>query len=176
MKNPLQKILFLFLTSFQLIAHGQCDSAGSDTSVFICVQQPFTLNSFLSPNAALTGEWDNSLWETQINPNVLGTDTLSFNFPSQFTWTYIVNDTSCNTSDTATVIINFIGLCDWGINESASALITIYPNPTSNGVFTLSEDLVYTIEDATGKQINQITESGVYFIVVRQKRYKLINL
>ncbi len=176
MKNPLQKIVFLFLTSFQLIAHGQCDSAGSDTTVFICVQQPFTLNSFLSPNASLTGEWDNSLWETQVNPNVLGTDTLSFNFPSQFTWTYIVNDTNCNTSDTATVIINFIGLCDWGIDESTSALITIYPNPTSNGVFTLSEDLVYTIEDATGKQIDQITESGVYFIVVRQKRYKLINL
>lgn len=176
MKNPLQKIVFLFLTSFQLIAHGQCDSAGSDTTVFICVQQPFTLNSFLSPNAALTGEWDNLIWETQVNPNVLGTDTLSFNFPSQFTWTYIVNDTNCNTSDTATVIINFIGLCDWGIDESASALITIYPNPTSDGVFTLSEDQVYTIEDATGKQINQITESGVYFIVVRQKRYKLINL
>ena len=73
------------------------------------------------------------------------------------------------------VLINFIGLCDWGINESASALITIYPNPTSNGVFTLSEDLVYTIEDATGKQIDQITESGVYFIQLQNAQNKMIH-
>jgi hypothetical protein len=52
----------------------------------------------------------------------------------------------------------------------------VYPNPTSGGVFSLSKDVPYIIEDATGKQLQEITASGVYFVVVGQKRYRLVNL
>ena len=63
-----------------------------------------------------------------------------------------------------------------GINELETSGIFVYPNPTSGGNFILSKDLPYTIEDATGKQLQQITASGVYFVVVGQKRYRLVNL
>lgn len=166
-------IACMILCVLTLVSYGQCESAGNDTTVYFYVQEPFTLNSCLSPNASLNGSWYAS-WNTPSNP--LGTDTLSFNFPGQVLCTYIVTDTVCNTSDTSTIIIIFNPDWGWGIDEQTTESITIYPNPTTRGVFTLSKELEYTIEDATGNQIYQITNAGVYFVVVRQKRYKLINL
>lgn len=54
--------------------------------------------------------------------------------------------------------------------------IRIYPNPTTDGKFTLSKDIEYTIFDSVGNKINAIEKSGVYLILIDGKLFKLINL
>ena len=54
--------------------------------------------------------------------------------------------------------------------------IRIYPNPTSDGKFTLSKDVEYTIFDSVGNKINSIEMSGVYLLLIEGKLYKLIKL
>lgn len=54
--------------------------------------------------------------------------------------------------------------------------IRIYPNPTSDGKFTISKDVEYTIFDSVGNKINSIEKSGVYLILIEGKLFKLINL
>jgi hypothetical protein len=87
-----------------------------------------------------------------------------------------VTDTICNTSDTASIKVTIITCGTGSVNDLEESDTFIYPNPTSDGNFGLSKDVPYTIEDATGKQLKKITASGVYFVVVGQKRYRLVNL
>ncbi|MBP6090464.1 MAG: T9SS type A sorting domain-containing protein [Crocinitomicaceae bacterium] len=54
--------------------------------------------------------------------------------------------------------------------------VLIYPNPTHNGMFEISEGLEYTIFDQLGNQLKKIENNGVYFIRVKGKLYKLINI
>jgi hypothetical protein len=54
--------------------------------------------------------------------------------------------------------------------------IRIFPNPTSDGKFTLSKEVDYDIFDSVGNKINSIEKSGVYLILIEGKLYKLINL
>jgi hypothetical protein len=54
--------------------------------------------------------------------------------------------------------------------------IRIFPNPTSDGKFTLSKEVDYEMFDSVGNKINSIEKSGVYLIVIEGKLYKLINL
>jgi hypothetical protein len=54
--------------------------------------------------------------------------------------------------------------------------IRIFPNPTSDGKFTLSKEVDYEIFDSVGNKINSIEKSGVYLILIEGKLYKLINL
>lgn len=51
----------------------------------------------------------------------------------------------------------------------------IYPNPSNNGVFHVLNDATYKIFDGLGNQLNKIEKSGVYFIQIDGKLYKLIN-
>lgn len=165
--------LTMILCVLTMVSYGQCESAGNDTTAYFYVQEPFTLNSCLSPNASLNGSWYAS-WNTPSNP--LGTDTLSFNFPGGVVCTYIVTDTICNTSDTATIIILFNPQSSWGVDESTTESIIISPNPMIGGVFNISKEIDYIIEDVNGKQITEIINCGIYFIVIKEKRYRLINL
>jgi hypothetical protein len=92
----------------------------------------------------------------------------------------VVQDSVCGTIDSAFFLINVI-IWNWwceygGIEETNSSNLTIFPNPTSNGVFTLSKEVDYVIEDAMGHRIPFIHLPGLYFIVVGETRYKLINL
>ena len=54
--------------------------------------------------------------------------------------------------------------------------IRIFPNPTTDGKFTLSKDVEYTIFDSVGNKINSIEKSGVYILLIEGKLYKLVNL
>ena len=54
--------------------------------------------------------------------------------------------------------------------------IRVFPNPTTDGKFSLSKDVEYEIFDNIGNKINTIEKSGIYFILVEGKLYKLINL
>jgi hypothetical protein len=89
----------------------------------------------------------------------------------------VVQDSVCGTIDSAIFIINVLAWCETGgIEETNASNLTFFPNPTSNGVFTLSKKVDYVIEDASGKRIPVIHSPGLYFIVVGETRYKLINL
>ncbi|MBP6090465.1 MAG: hypothetical protein KA521_04365 [Crocinitomicaceae bacterium] len=54
--------------------------------------------------------------------------------------------------------------------------IRIFPNPTTDGNFSLSKDVEYTIFDSVGNKINSIEKSGVYMLLIEGKLYKLVNL
>jgi hypothetical protein len=54
--------------------------------------------------------------------------------------------------------------------------IRIFPNPTSDGKFTLSKEVDYEIFDSVGNKINSIEKSGIYFILIEGKLNKLINI
>jgi hypothetical protein len=146
-----------------------CLSSGNDTTVTVYQSEPFVLNDFLSSNAYDYGTWESGV--LQYN----NFDTIQLNFPGMYSFYYIVNDTLCNTSDTSNIVINVQQDYGWGLDEINNNKISIYPNPTTNGVFTLSKELDYYIEDETGKKIDAIRSSGLYFIVVNEKYYKLIN-
>ncbi len=163
-------IVFCSVISFAQLSFSQCASAGEDSLVTRCKQELFSLNPFLSDSASTTGMW----FHPQGNPTS-GTDSIQFNIPGQYNFLYVVQDSICGTSDTAKIILNII-VSFFGIEETSSSNLTIFPNPTSNGVFTLSKEVDYVIEDASGKRIPVIHLPGLYFIVVGETRYKLINL
>ena len=162
-------IIICCVISFAQLSFSQCASAGEDSFVTRCKQELFSLNPFLSDSAATTGIWFNP----QGNPTS-GLDSIQFNIPGQYNFFYIVQDSICG-SDTAKIILNII-VCFFGIEETNASNLTIFPNPTSNGVFTISKEVDYVIEDATGQRIPFIQSPGLFFIVVGETRYKLINL
>lgn len=147
-----------------------CLSAGNSSTITMNQSEPFVLNDLLTSNVYEYGTW--LLGSQQFN----NFDTIQLNFPGQYNFNYIVNDTICNTSDTAFFIINIQSGLGWGIDEINYNKISIYPNPTTNGVINLSKDINYYIEDVTGKKVDNISKTGVYYIVIDKKRYKLINL
>ncbi len=161
----------ILISFFSVSATAQCASAGNDTIVTRCKNEPFDVALFLSDSASLGGVWYDPAYTVMLSTTVAG-----YNFPGQYNFEYIVFDAGCNTSDTASIKVTIVICWTDGINELETSGIFVYPNPTSGGNFILSKDLPYTIEDATGKQLQQITASGVYFVVVGQKRYRLVNL
>jgi hypothetical protein len=164
-------IIFLSVISFAQLSFSQCASAGEDSIVEVCRNEPFIVNSFLSDSASTNGNWFNPAG----NP-IVGVNSISFNIPGQYGFTYVVQDSVCGTIDSALILINVISCINGGIEETSSTNLSIFPNPTSNGVFTLSKEVDYVIEDASGKRIPVIHLPGLYFIVVGETRYKLINL
>lgn len=168
MKHLFAGILISFIS---VIANAQCASAGNDTIVTRCKNEPFDVALFLSDSASLGGVWYDPAYTVMLSTTVPG-----YNFPGQYNFEYIVTDTICNTSDTAFVRVTIIICQNGSVNELETSNIVVYPNPTSDGMFSLSKDVPYLIEDATGKQLQQITASGIYFVVVGQKRYRLVNL
>jgi hypothetical protein len=168
MKQLFAGILISFIS---VSATAQCASAGNDTIVTRCKNEPFDVALFLTDSASLGGVWYDPAYTVMLSTTVAG-----YSFPGQYNFIYIVTDTICNTSDTASIKVT-ITICENGsINDLEESHTFVYPNPTSDGNFILSKDLPYTIEDATGKQLHQITASGVYFVVIGQKRYRLVNL
>lgn len=159
-------ILFSVYSSFS-----QCASAGEDSLVEVCRNESFIVNSFLSDSAATNGNWFNPAGIPTV-----GVNSISFNIPGQYGFTYVVQDSVCGTIDSALILINVISCINGGIDETSSSNLTIFPNPTSNGVFTISKEVDYVIEDATGQRIPFIQSPGLFFIVVGETRYKLINL
>jgi hypothetical protein len=164
-------IVFCSVISFAQLSFSQCASAGEDSLVEVCRNEPFIVNTFLSDSAATNGNW--------FNPSgnqIVGVNSISFNIPGQYVYTYVVQDSVCGTIDSAFFLVNVIMCNTWGIEETSSSNLTIFPNPTSSGVFTLSKEVDYVIEDATGQRIPFIHSPGLFFIVVGETRYKLINL
>lgn len=165
-------IVFCSVISFAQLSFSQCASAGEDSLVEVCRNEPFIVNTFLSDSAATNGNWFNP----SGNP-IVGVNSISINIPGQYVYTYVVQDSVCGTIDSAIFITNVLWCFTTdGIEETNSTNLTIFPNPTSNGVFTLSKEVDYVIEDATGQRIPFIHSPGLYFIVVGETRYKLINL
>lgn len=164
-------IIFLSVISFAHLSFSQCASAGEDSIVEVCRNEPFIVNSFLSDSASTNGNWFNPAG----NP-IVGVNSISFNIPGQYGFTYVVQDSVCGTIDSAFFLVNVILCNTWGIDETSSSNLTIFPNPTSNGVFTISKEVDYVIEDAMGKRIPFIQSPGLFFIFVGETRYKLINL
>jgi hypothetical protein len=164
-------IVFCSVISFAQLSFSQCASAGEDSIVEVCRNEPFIVNTFLSDSASTNGNW--------FNPSgnqIVGVNSISFNIPGQYVYTYVVQDSVCGTIDSAFFLVNVIMCNTWGIEETSSSNLTIFPNPTSSGVFTLSKEVDYVIEDATGQRIPFIHSPGLFFIVVGETRYKLINL
>lgn len=159
-------ILFSVYSSFS-----QCASAGEDSLVEVCRNESFIVNSFLSDSASTNGNWFNPAG----NP-IVGVNSISYNIPGQYVFTYVVQDSVCGTIDSAIFLVSVILCNSWGIEETNASNLTIFPNPTSNGVFTISKEVDYVIEDATGQRIPFIQSPGLFFIVVGETRYKLINL
>lgn len=159
-------ILFSVYSSFS-----QCASAGEDSLVEVCRNESFIVNSFLSDSASTNGNWFNPAG----NP-IVGVNSISYNIPGQYVFTYVVQDSICGTIDSAIFLVSVILCNSWGIEETIASNLTIIPNPTSNGVFTISKEVDYVIEDATGQRIPFIQSPGLFFIVVGETRYKLINL
>ncbi len=168
MKQLIAGILISFIS---VSATAQCASAGNDTIVTRCKNEPFDVALFLTDSASLGGVWYDPAYTVMLSTTVPG-----YNFPGQYNFKYIVTDTICNTSDTASIKVTIITCGTGSVNDLEESDTFIYPNPTSDGNFSLSKDVPYIIEDATGKQLKKITASGVYFIVVGQKRYRLVNL
>ncbi|MBP5982163.1 MAG: hypothetical protein KA734_00435 [Fluviicola sp.] len=168
MKQLIAGILISFIS---ISATAQCASAGNDTIVTRCKNEPFDVALFLTDSASLGGVWYDPAYTVMLSTTVPG-----YNFPGQYNFKYIVTDTICNTSDTALIKVTILTCWTGIVNESKASSIVVSPNPTSGGVFSLSQDVPYTIEDATGKQLKEITASGVYFVVVGQKRFRLVNL
>lgn len=168
-------IVFCSVISFAQLSFSQCASAGNDSIFEICRNKPFNLDSLLSDGTSSNGNWFNPSGNPISNANII-----SSNIPGQYVYTYVVQDSVCGTIDSAFFLINVIiwsWWCDYGgIEETNSSNLTIFPNPTSNGVFTLSKKVDYVIEDATGQRIPFIHSPGLFFIVVGETRYKLINL
>lgn len=168
MKQLIAGILISFIS---ISATAQCASAGNDTMVTRCKNEPFDVALFLTDSASLGGVWYDPAYTVMLSTTVPG-----YNFPGQYNFKYIVTDTICNTSDTAFVRVTINFCIPASVNELEASSIVVSPNPTSGGVFSLSQDVPYTIEDATGKQLKEIKASGVYFVVVGQKRFRLVNL
>jgi hypothetical protein len=165
-------IVFCSVISFAQLSFSQCASAGNDSIFQICRNKPFNLDSLLSDGTSSNGNWFNPLGNPISNANII-----SSNIPGQYVYTYVVQDSVCGTIDSAIFITNVLWCFTTdGIEETNSSNLTIFPNPTSNGVFTLSKEVDYVIEDATGQRIPFIHSPGLYFIVVGETRYKLINL
>lgn len=164
-------IVFYSVISFVQLSFSQCASAGEDSLVEVCRNESFIVNSFLSNSAATNGNWFNP-----AGIPIVGVNSISFNIPGQYGFTYVVQDSVCGTIDSALILINVISCINDGIYETSSSNLTIFPNPTSNGVFTISKEVDYVIEDATGQRIPFIQSPGLFFIVVGETRYKLINL
>ena len=168
MKQLIAGILISFIS---VSATAQCASAGNDTIVTRCKNEPFDVALFLSDSASIGGVWYDPAYTVMLSTTVSG-----YNFPGQYNFIYIVTDTICNTSDTASIKVAIITCGTGSVNDLEESDTFIYPNPSSDGNFSLSKDVPYTIEDATGKQLKEITASGVYFVIVGQKRYRLVNL
>ncbi len=166
-----QLIAGIFISFFSISATAQCASAGNDTIVTRCKNEPFDVALFLTDSASLGGVWYDPAYTVMLSTTVPG-----YSFPGQYNFKYIVTDTICNTSDTASIKVTIVVCWTDGISESEASSIVVSPNPTSGGVFSLSQDVPYILEDATGKQLKEITASGVYFVVVGQKRFRLVNL
>lgn len=164
-------IIFCSVISFAQLSFSQCASAGEDSIVEVCKNEPFIVNSFLSDSASTNGNWFNPAG----NP-IVGVNSISYNIPGQYVFTYVVQDSICGTIDSAIFLVSVILCNSWGIEETIASNLTIFPNPTSNGVFTISKEVDYVIEDATGQRIPFIQSPGLFFIVVGETRYKLINL
>lgn len=164
-------IVFCSVISFAQLSFSQCASAGNDSIFQICRNKPFNLDSLLSDSASSNGNWFNPAGNPISNANII-----SSNIYGQYVYTYVVQDSVCGTIDSAYFQINVIWCQTGGIEETNASNLTIFPNPTSNGVFTLSKEVDYVIEDATGQRIPFIHSPGLYFIVVGETRYKLINL
>ena len=165
-------IVFCSVISFAQLSFSQCASAGNDSIFQICRNKPFNLDSLLSDGTSSNGNWFNPLGNPISNANII-----SSNIPGQYVYTYVVQDSVCGTIDSAIFIINVLAWCETGgIEETNASNLTIFPNPTSNGVFKLSKKVDYVIEDATGHRIPFIHSPGLFFIVVGETRYKLINL
>lgn len=162
---------FYSVISFVQLSFSQCASAGEDSLVEVCRNESFIVNSFLSDSAATNGNWFNP-----AGIPIVGVNSISFNIPGQYGFTYVVQDSVCGTIDSALILINVISCINGGIDETSPSNLTIFPNPTSNGVFTISKEVDYVIEDATGQRIPFIQSPGLFFIVVGETRYKLINL
>jgi hypothetical protein len=164
-------IVFCSVISFAQLSFSQCASAGNDSIFEICRNKPFNLDSLLSDGASSNGNWFNPAGNPITNANII-----SSNIYGQYVYTYVVQDSVCGIIDSAYFQINVIWCQTGGIEETSSSNLTIFPNPTSNGVFTLSKEVDYVIEDAMGHRIPFIHSPGLFFIVVGETRYKLINL
>jgi hypothetical protein len=152
-------------------------SAGQDSVITACRNEPINLLSGLTGSVDLSGTWYDPM-----NTAMPSADMITSNIPGQFNYDYIAGNGVCP-NDTSNVVVNVLANCDWlDIQEEVFAGVSLFPNPSEGVVFITSdvtEAFDYVITDVKGAviaqangaikaQTNQVdlgnVETGVYFI------------
>ncbi|MCT4560474.1 MAG: GEVED domain-containing protein [Crocinitomicaceae bacterium] len=155
-------------------------SAGTDGSLTICKNQPFSTVSALGGTINAGGQWYDAGNNPIAGPNVpFGT----LNIPGNYNYRYIVGNGVCP-DDTSIVTVSVDATCDaLGIEEAFAQEFQLYPNPTTGAInvtfSALSETTTVEVLDAKGRLIQTKTikaggtftsfdmegvETGVYMI------------
>lgn len=155
-------------------------SAGTDGSLTICKNEPFSTISALGGTINSGGQWYNANGTAISGPNVpFGT----LNIPGNYNYQYIVGNGVCP-DDTSIVTVAVSATCDAaGLEEAFASNFQLYPNPTSSSIFVsftaLTEETTVEVLDAKGRVISTQTlkagatqtsfdmegvETGVYMI------------
>lgn len=142
-------ILFILLFShFGLFA--QCPSAGRDSSNTYCKYEVFDVADLRSPDADTNGVFIDPMGDTMT------TTSVSWIFPGQFTYRYLVTDTNC-TVDSARYIITVFSCWDWDVGLSENELensTLIRTNPLQD--LLILYDATYDsleIHDLSGRKV-----------------------
>lgn len=121
MKTILLLILFLVLSGTNF---AQCPTAGRDSAVTYCKNEPFDVADLRSSDADLGGAFIDPWGDTMT----ITVDTLIF--PGQYTYRYIVSDLGCS-NDSAKYVITIISWCEGGLSEITENNTLIQSNPVS---------------------------------------------
>lgn len=108
MKTFFTLILFLAFSGTLL---AQCPTAGRDTIVSFCKNEPFDVADLRSGDADTNGVFIDPAGDTMTSTNI------SLMFPGQYHYFYQVSDLGC-TSDTAEYLINIFNCWPSGISET----------------------------------------------------------
>ena len=120
MKTIFTLSFFLLLCGF---AFAQCPSAGRDSAIVYCKNEPFDVADLRSPDADTGGVFIDPAGDTMT------TTQISLMFPGQFTYRYLISDTSCP-ADTAKYVITIVNCWPGGLDENTlenNALIKANP-------------------------------------------------
>lgn len=127
-------------------------TAGTDGSLTICKNEPFSLMTALGGTIQSGGQW----YDYQPNPiNSANVPMGTLANPGNYNYNYIVGNGVCP-DDTSIVTVAVLSNCDFtGIEENSTTSFNLYPNPTSNEVnliFTpVSETTTFELLDVNGK-------------------------
>ena len=134
--------------------------AGTDGSLTICKNQPFSALTGLGGTVDIGGQWFNANNQTLPNSNV---QAGTLNVAGVYNYTYVVGNGVCP-NDTSVVSVQVQANCDWlGVIENQAITLQMAPNPTQGNVTISSSITLNEVElvvmDVQGKVLFKTSEN-----------------